>query len=500
MTFFKNDLLYSGLILAVLLASCTPSDRAGQPGPDMNIPLEACQLSSPSLPSRLEAECGSLEVPENPASASGRNIRLRIAVLKSVSRNPAPDPLFFIPGGPGEAATESFLVVSSAFERIRQKRDIILVDQRGTGGSHMLRCPEADETQENNLQEEEAIRQSLQACLGTLDADPARYTTAEAVNDLDRVRASLGYDQINLYGGSYGTRVALAYLRQYPARVRTAILDGAAPPNWTLGPSVARDAQQALDLVFQRCAADPDCNEAFPSLPEKFRSLLDTLQQGPIELVLDDPVSGKRINFSLTYDFFASTIHTLTYTPETAALLPLLIHTTYERNDFRLIVAQGLSNTELLVESISAGMRFSVLCAEDVPFFEGAGSEPPAQEAGYLDDYFMRSFRQICETWPQGEIPAGFKEPVRSDIPVLILSGEVDPVTPPANGEMVAQTLPNSIHLVIPGHGHINIFRGCIPNIATSFIESGSSQELDTACINTLQPMPFFLTFSGPNP
>jgi pimeloyl-ACP methyl ester carboxylesterase len=499
---FKKSILLAGLFLALALAACTKAGRPAGDSQAAGLALEACQLSSPALPTGLKAECGSLEVPEDLSNSAGKNLRLRIAVLKSVSRNPAGDPLFFIPGGPGEAATESFLVVSDAFQRIRQKRDIVLVDQRGTGGSHALRCPTLEEDQDSSQSEEEAIRRSAQDCLAGLEADPAQYTTAAAAEDLDRVRAALGYETINLYGGSYGTRVALAYLRQFPARVRTVILDGAAPPNWTLGPSVARDAQRALDLLFQRCAAEAECATAFPNLPDKFASLLQTLQQGPVELTLDDPVSGKRIDFTLTYDFFASTIHGLTYTPETAALLPLLIHTAYERNDFSLIAAQGLSNTELLSQSISTGMRLSVLCAEDVPFYDPASQAGEAQALrdGYLGDYFTDVFRTICETWPRGAIPDTFKEPVRSEVPVLILSGEIDPVTPPQNGKLAAETLPNSLHLILPGQGHINIFRGCLPNIATDFVENASIQGLAITCIQSLHPLPFFLTFSGPHP
>jgi fermentation-respiration switch protein FrsA (DUF1100 family) len=158
-------------------------------------------------------------------------------------------------------------------------------------------------------------------------------------------------------------------------------------------------------------------------------------------------------------------------------------------------------------------MRFSVICAEDVPFFNRAtpeadgGSEGGSEggfedgsEGGYLGDYFMRSFRTVCETWPRGEIPAAFKGPVRSDIPVLIISGEADPVTPPHNGELAAETLPNSLHLVVPGQGHVNIFRGCLPNLATDFVENGSTLGLETACVEALHPLPFFLTFNGPNP
>ncbi len=474
-------------------ATINPDKSIASPG----IPLESCQLASPDLPLREEAECGSLDVPEDPGVATSQKIRLRLAVVRSISRSPAPDPLFFIPGGPGEAATESYLAVSSAFERILQDRDIILVDQRGTGGSHPLRCP-SSETGPEASRDPQGTRQYLETCLAGLEGDPALYTTIQAVEDLEQVRSAMRFERINLYGGSYGTRVALAYLRRYPERVRAVILDGVAPPNWTLGAEITTDAQRALDLIFQRCAADPQCHTAFPDLPARFRALAQALRDGPVELTLDDPTNGEKMNFTLTYDFFASAIHTLSYTPETAALLPLLIHTAYEQNDFSLIAAQGLITTQQVAQGISMGMRFSVLCAEDVPYFDNLS--PAGRAEGYLGDYFVNTFSEICQVWPHRQAPASFKEPVKANVPVLLLSGEADPVTPPANGDLTAQTLPNSLHLVIPAYGHINIFRGCLPQIAARFIESGEVAGLDTGCFQALHPVPFFLTFSGPAP
>jgi pimeloyl-ACP methyl ester carboxylesterase len=315
------------------------------------------------------------------------------------------------------------------------------------------------------------------------------------MDDLDQVRATLGYEKINLYGASYGTRAALAYLRQHPDRVRTVILDGVAPPNWTLGPAAAGDGQRALQMLFARCLAEAGCRQAFPNIQTEFQSVLGELQTQGIEVNLDHPVTGAPTMVTLTRDQFTSTIHLMSYTPETAALIPLMIHAAFERQDFRPLAAQALTSFDTVESSLSNGMRFSVVCAEDVPFY---AQEFPSQ--GYLGDYIMESFIKICEMWPRGEIPADFKQPVRSDIPVLLLSGEADPVTPPSNGELTAKTLSNYEHLVVPGMGHINIFRGCIPRIAAAFVDIGSTQGLDTACVENISPMPFFMNFSGSTP
>jgi pimeloyl-ACP methyl ester carboxylesterase len=447
----------------------------------------------------VAAQCGQLTVAEDPDTPGGRQIDLAVAVIPPISRSPAADPLFFIPGGPGEAAQQTFPILASAFDRILQKRAIVLVDQRGTGASHPLQCdleePEATPAAADPLAADDsaAARAFVAACLAAQDADPRFYTTPIAARDLDAVRAALGYDTINLYGASYGTRVALAYLRQFPDHTRAVILDGVAPPQWVLGLSAAADAQRALDRAFARCAADAACAAAFPDLPGDFAQVMDTVRAAPIEVSLDHPSTGLPITTTLTADVLANTIHQLSYAPESVALLPLLIHTAAQ-GDYRPLAAQTITTTDELVQSLSLGMRYSVVCAEDAPLY--AGADFPA---GYLEDIVPRAFRAACEVWPAGTLPADFHDPVVSDKPVLLLSGEDDPVTPPANAALAAETLSNSRQLVAPGQGHITIFRGCMPKLAAQFIEA-PGDSLDAACLDTLTASPFFLTPAGPLP
>lgn len=477
------------LVCLPVLAACQmqPSPTAA---PAPTIELKDCRLSYPGGTQRVPAKCGTYEVYEDRQAASGRKISLNLAVIPAISRSPEPDPIFYLAGGPGEAATQSFIVLYASLNRLNQKRDIVLVDQRGTGGSNPLTCPiEADE-----YADDEDTRAYLQDCLENLPADPRLYTTSIAMDDLDEVRQALGYDQINLYGASYGTRAALVYARQHPESLRSMILDGVVPQDWTLGPSVAGDAQRALDLLFQRCAADPGCSAAFPNLPAEFEAVHQRLQDGPITLTLDHPTTGASTEYTLSVETFANTIHTLTYTPETAALVPLMIHQAYQ-DDFRPLAAQALTTTEQLLNAISTGMRFSVICSEDVPFY---GQTPSS--SGYLGEQFDQVFSEICQTWPAGSIPADFKQPVQSDVPTLLLSGEYDPITPPANAEQAAQSLPNSLHIIAPQQGHIVVFRGCIPTLAADFVESASFEGLDTSCVADLTPLPFFTSPTGPQP
>ncbi len=487
-------ILATAIGLAVACVSATPTASQVQPPA---ILLEPCQLSAPGSSTRLPAKCATLTVYENRAASTGRQIDLHIAVLPAVSRSPAPDPLFFLTGGPGQAATESYLQIGSAFNKINQNRDVVLVDQRGTGQSHPLACPVLPDDATADFSDEQ-LTTWLSDCLAQLDADPRLYTTSIAMDDLDQVREALGYDNINIYGVSYGTRAALTYLQQHGDHVRAVILDGVVPQDETLGLDVARDAQRALDLIFERCDADPACHEAYPNLRAEFDSLLRALETTPVKLTLSHPVSGSSTGLTLTRDMVAMSVRLLSYTPETVALLPLLIHQAASGN-YNLLAAQALMVDDQLNSSITEGMGYSVQCAEDAPFLNSAKSEQ-ANTGAYLANSITDGLKKICATWPRGDIPADFKQPVVSDVPVLLLSGEADPVTPPANADHAAQTLSNSLHLVALGQGHNIIYRGCLPKLATDFIESGSLADLQTACVKDIAPMPFFVNFSGPTP
>jgi pimeloyl-ACP methyl ester carboxylesterase len=494
--------LLPSIFLGLLAACAAATPRPASPA--RTLALSECQLSAPGLAAHLEAQCGTLLVPEDRATANGRQIALNVAVIPAVSRSPAPDPLFILTGGPGQAATESYLQLASAFERINQKRDIVLVDQRGTGQSNPLRCSADDDDADFAAlpAEQQQARQTarLQACRAALEpeADLRLYTTAIAMADLEAVRVALGYDLVNLYGVSYGTRAAQTYMKLYPEHLRAVILDGVVPQTDALGLYVARDAQRALDLIFTRCAAQADCAGRFPNLRADFEAVLSEVAARPIEIPIKHPLTGRDTPVTLTRDDVALTVRFMSYAPEQVALLPLLLHTAAQ-GDYAPLAAQGLMVGESLASSISGGMGLSVHCAEDAPFIDPA--QAAAAVAGtYYGDLQLRQFELACALWPRGDLPADFKEPVQSDLPVLLLSGEADPVTPPENGDRVAQTLPNSLHLVAPGQGHNVILRGCLPTVAKDFIEQGSVAALDTACVQAIEAAPFFVDFTGPKP
>jgi pimeloyl-ACP methyl ester carboxylesterase len=476
------------LVVACVAATASSNRNAG------SFALQDCQLSAPGMTSRYAARCGTLTVFENRSARSGRQIDLRIAVLPATGNTVAPDPLFLLADGPGQAATEAFLPVLSAFERINHKRDIVLVDQRGTGKSHSLRCPQS--YQDLATLPDDQLAVELKTCLSQLDADPRLYTTSIAMDDLDQVRSALGYDQVNLYGASYGTRATLTYLRQHPASVRTAILDGVVPQDWLVGPSAARDAQRALDLIWDRCEAEPACRAAFPNIRTEFETLLATLERQPAKVTVAHPVTGVPTEVTLTRRQVASTIRSLSYRSENAALLPLLVHATQRSGDYSRLAAQYLILNDDFQQGTSNGMSLSILCAEDAAFLAQDAGSPKVRM--YLDD-MTADLRRVCAAWPRGQVSVDFRQPVMSETPVLLLSGEADPVTPPANGDQAARTLSNSLHLVAPGQGHRVISRGCIPKIAAAFVERATVKGLESDCVKDIQPAPFFVSFAGPD-
>jgi pimeloyl-ACP methyl ester carboxylesterase len=486
----KHLLILGGLALA--LAACS---TAALPAAAPRLPLEDCLLDGD-----VKAQCGEWAAPEDRTATEGKTITLKVVVVPAISRSAQPDPLFLFAGGPGQAATEAFTPLLSSLERIQQDRDLVLIDQRGTGENNPLTCPDSEETP-LTLTEDETQKlylDSLRECLTQMAGDPRWYTTENAARDFDEVRAALGYEQINIYGVSYGTRMAQTYLKLFPERVRAVILDGVVPQTEALGIEVAADAQRAIEMIFTRCEADEACRAAFPNLRAEFESVLNSLQAEAPLIMANHPTTGQLTELRLTRSGAVTTIRLLSYAPETAALLPLLIHQAAQKN-YIMLAAQLLAVSADLSASISGSLNASVLCAEDAPFITPAQAGQ-ANANTYLGDGQTAQFETLCAIWPHSPVSGDFKQPVQSSVPVLLLSGEADPVTPPSNAEEVARTLPNSLHVVAPGQGHNVLMRGCLPRVAADFIEAGSVQGLDVACVQAIAPMPFFVDVTGPTP
>jgi pimeloyl-ACP methyl ester carboxylesterase len=476
------------LALAALALSC--GSRAPSKG---TLPLEPCQLSDSGSAQKVAARCGRFEVPEDRSKPDGKKLSLHVAVVPAKS-TPRPDPVVFLAGGPGQAASESALMAVLSLNRARD-RDILLVDQRGTGRSNPLRCP----TVRVDEGDDAAVAGWLDRCLKELPGDPKSYTTSAAMKDLDEVRAALGYEKLNLFGVSYGTRAALVYMREYPERVRTAILDGVAPTQLAVGEDMDRTAARALEMSFARCAKAQPCAERFGDLGAHYKEVLARLEREKPLIKTHHPTTGEPVEISFGRQRFSSIVFLMSYMPEMVSLLPLFIRAAHERQDFGALAAQTLFLNESFEGMLSRGMQLSVLCAEDIPFFKTARGEAQGA-ATYLGTTTRDSFIAMCRRWPHAEVAKSFKDPVQSSAPVLLLSGEADPVTPPEFAELAKQTLPNARHAVLPGHGHNVSFRGCVPRLIAELLKKGSTATLDVSCAESAAPPPFFLDPLGPPP
>lgn len=443
-----------------------------------------------------DAYCGALEVFENRDARQGRRIPLKIIVLPSLGSAQA-DPLVFLAGGPGQGAARMAHAVRDMFRPILRQRDILLVDQRGTGGSNPLECRTTTNSLTGLTESDEVVLARLKACLEGYDADVRFYTTPIAMDDLDDVRAYLGYERVNLYGGSYGTRAALVYLRQHGDRVRSMVLDGVAPVDMRLPLFVARDAQRALDRLLADCDADPSCRAAQPDLSSRVRSLLERLERTPARVRLTHPRTGIAEDVTIEARVVASILFGALYNPVTASLVPTLLARA-ERDDFQAMLALALAN-EGVEENMSLGMQLSVVCSEDAP---QVTSDDYMREGGgtVFGGYLLSSQLEACAMWPRGKVDPSYYAPIVSDVPALVLSGELDPVTPPGWGESVARHLTNARHITMPATGHGVIGTPCGARLIRDFIERGSVADLDTSCVTSVRRPPFFLSPSGPEP
>jgi len=456
-----------------------------------------CRLLQASLPAAF-GRCAELDVPEDYADPEGTSVGLFVARIPALTASPAPDPLVLINGGPGGSAVDLYLQTRGAFEAIRRERDILLLDQRGTGRSLAGLDCELPEDFELVTSTPDEIRATVDSCIAEFDHDPRFFTTSVAVADLESLRTALGIEQWNIYGVSYGTRVAQHYLRHHGEHVRTMILDGIVPAELALGPDIATDAQSALDAIFRRCGAAPGCGERFANLSDRFTALHNRFAGSSIEVVLNDPVTGDPKSIVLDESHLQGVVRLMSYNDATVALLPLIIDAA-DQGNYLPLAAQAELQIESVEDSIGFAMHNSVVCTEDAPWFPE--NNDPNAALLYLGTTVIDGLRAICESWPAGVIDADFKEPVVSDRPVLLLSGEHDPVTPPAYADRIAEAgLSNARHLIGPGQGHGQASVGCVPRLMEDFVESADPGSLDASCLAKVPPMPFFLSFQGPNP
>lgn len=439
------------------------------------------------------AKCGTLTVWENRAAKAGRTIDLNVVVLQTTGKDHKPDPLFVLLGGPGEGAAGD--AEYWAEDGLRRSRDIVFIDARGTGKSNGLHCPIS---QEGPLQDFMPLLnlRIIKACRAELEkhADLRYYLTPYAMDDLDDLRAALGYDKINIDAGSYGTTAALVYIRQHGEHVRAATLWSSTAMSQPMPLLFASDAENALRNVIRDCFAEAACKAAFPALEADYKRAVATIEARPVRLTVTDPRNRKPAEVTLDADAFAESLRAMMYKPDAMRSIPLLLHKA-AGGDYKAFAEFQLKRNVELNGAIADGLYFSITCTEDVDRTDP--KELEARNRGtFLADHRSRPHLEGCAGWPRGTLPAGFGEEVKSDVPVLIVNGDNDPATPPSAGRAAMSRLSNARMIVVPYGGHTSqglIGEDCVKKIGERFLETADQRSLDVSCVKDIKHQPFIL-------
>jgi pimeloyl-ACP methyl ester carboxylesterase len=447
-----------------------------------------------------EVRCGQVERPLDPVRPQGTKLTVHYVVVPAKARHKQPDPVLLLAGGPGQSAIDLAPGTLGLFARLNNRRDIVFIDQRGTGRSAPLRCEEPPHATLSDESDVELQITQLQRCRDALGArapltsidDLRFFTTTIAMQDVEAVRRQIGADRLNLVGGSYGTRAGLDYLRQFPQHTRRVVLDGVAPPDMALPASMSRDGQAAFDALLASCEQDTRCAKRHPTLRTQWSQLLDSL---PRNVSVPHPLTGTPETFVLTRQRLLGAVRGPLYAPALAAALPEAISEAAQGRLAALAGLNGMLSARRGPErtgGLFAGMHFSVVCAEDLPRLPQA-TDAPGRDFG---DDTATFYRRACALWPQGAVPAAFYGVAPSPSPVLLLSGGLDPVTPPRHGDRMASLLgAKARHVVVPNAGHGVMSIGCMRDVLHRFIDATDDAQalaVDASCAAAIPRPPAF--------
>lgn len=448
----------------------------------------ACRLDG--IPNELQ--CGSIKRPLDPARPDGPQIDVHYVVVPAMARNKQPDPVLMLAGGPGQSAIGVASLVLPRLARLNNRRDLVFIDQRGTGKSAPLQCPDESRLPLAQAGDENALVRRLEACREQLQklphGDLRFYSTTLAMQDFDAVRAALGAERWNLIGASYGTRAALEYQRQFPQHVRHSVIDGVAPPDLVLPESLSVDVQSALDAEFKACEAETACAARYPQLRQQWAQLLGSL---PRSVTVRHPVTNEPETMQLTRTMLLRAVRGPLYVPSMTSLIPAAIQAA-AKGQFESLSGLGSMMGSNRATRLAMGMHFSVICAEDAPFL-GKGTEAPGADTGRTDAEF---YERVCRSWPRAEVPAAFYQVPPTKTPVLLLSGGADPVTPPRHAERIAKALGDKTqHIVVPQAGHGVMGLGCMNEVLYRFIDAktdAAALPQDASCAIKIPRPPAF--------
>lgn len=441
-----------------------------------SVPMEPCR----TVDGNIEGLCGTVSVWENRTRKHGRRLALKVMVLPAL-QNGSSDAFFPLAGGPGQSAIEAYPATGYT-NAIRRERDVVLVDQRGTGGSAPLMCGLRDMANAQQVLGEEISPERLRACRQQLaqTADLTQYTTSIFADDLDEVRAALGYEKIDVFGASYGTRAALVYLRQHGNHVRTIGLEGVVSPEYRIPLSFSRALQSSIDKIIQRCAASTACHQSYPDLRKEFDALLVRLEKVPATAVVT--VGESKQTVTISKGLFVSTLRPALYVPQVTSAFPLMIHKAYE-GDWSVYASVAFQIRTAIDKAINRDLSLSVACSEDIP---GTTEHMIRKETAgtYLGDYQVRQYQRYCKDWEQGSVPADFHDAVHSNVPALLISGALDPVTSLEVSRETARDLTNS-QTVLLNNGTHGTGSTCVDGIVAKFVATAG--RVDDSCTDEMK-------------
>lgn len=489
-TWCKRMLSVSALMLAMASTATWASDvksQQTQAAADIANNTDTCYVEGVS--DRLN--CGFVTVPENPNKPDGKQIQVHYVVLPAVKNVNHEEALLAIAGGPGQSAIDNAAGFDAMLSKVRQQRDILLIDQRGTGRSNLLTCDEGAQSPLSFDDDNADTLAETQKCLAKIDADVTQYGSLNAIKDFEAVRQHLGYKKLHVYGISYGTRMAQLYMRLYPAHLATVTLDGIVPMQQSvleIGASIDR----GFDLLFKDCQETTACHAQFPELKAEFDQVAASLAKAPVMENVYDPVTGEKTMLTMTRGKFYGSIRMALYQANVRALVPHAIHQAAKHN-FQPIL--GLYSLTIDNAGMAMGMHASVVCGEDMHRITPAMREQ-AQHS-FMGKTMLEGLEATCEVWKVPAVDDSFSEPISSDIPTLLLSGEIDPATPPSWGELAMEKLTNAKHFVAPYATHGVAYQSCANNLIADLVRSGSVKDLDGECLKKDVRRSFYLNASS---
>mgnify|MGYP005810321761 CR=1 FL=1 len=483
----KRQIKWQSIVLIGLI-SATSQVWASENPVAGKLSLENCHIGE----IRSQVQCGKLQVPENYQQPQGITISVNFAILPAIDNSENKSPLMFLAGGPGQAAVELATGLNRGFSEVRKTRDIILVDQRGTGESSALSCDFEDEEDVYTLLPEDIKAQDVKDCIAQFSGDVSQYNSENAIRDFDAVRAALGHEKINIYGGSYGTRAGLVYMRMFPQSLESVVLDSVGPIEVPIG-LFGQSAARSFHLLLENCKNNASCHKAFPNLAEEFQQVKARLAKKSVAINIQHPRLGTPTTFVINSAKFTSNLRFQLYSMRGRSMVPLVIHQAYLGNYQPLLGLIASSEGEQLVYT---GLHFNIVCNEDLPrVTEQALIDDGNNNFDGSDGQFV--FNMICPLFPQYRPSDDFYQSVTADIPTLILSGNLDPVTPPSNGQYSARTLPNSHHIIVDNASHIVARGKCATDIVNDFLTKKDPKSLDESCLDDIPEETFMTSING---